>query len=186
MIKRIVKNIYIFTSRIFMSVFYDSKMLVGKHFENNIQGWNWCWKNFHMQKIKGYNKSYPVPVSFRSDFSNYKNIKFSIEDLNNFNHFGCYFQAWKGCITIGEGTYIAPNVGIITSNHSVMNLDEHDDPKDVIIGRKCWIGMNVVILPGVILGDNTIVGAGSIVTKSFEDGNCVIVGNPASIKKILR
>ena len=45
--------------------------------------------------------------------------------------------------------------------------------------------MNSIILPGVKLGDKTIVGAGSIVTKSFEEGNCVIVGNPAKIIKKL-
>lgn len=39
--------------------------------------------------------------------------------------------------------------------------------------------MNSVILPGVVLGNNTIVGAGSIVTKSFIEGNCIIAGNPA-------
>ena len=43
--------------------------------------------------------------------------------------------------------------------------------------------MNPVLLPGVILGDNTIVGAGSIETKSFPDGHCVIAGNPAKFIK---
>ena len=56
------------------------------------------------------------------------------------------------------------------------------DARDVIIGEKCWIGMNCVVLPGVTLGDHTIVGAGAVVTKSFKDGYCVIAGNPA--KKI--
>ena len=84
-----------------------------------------------------------------------------------------------GKIVIGEGTYIAPNVGIITTNHDLNNPDEHLGGEDVLIGKQCWIGMNSVILPGVVLGDHTIVGAGSIVTKSFHEGNCVIAGNPA-------
>ena len=45
--------------------------------------------------------------------------------------------------------------------------------------------MNAVILPGVVLGENTIVGAGSVVTKRFEQGHCVVVGNPARIIKTL-
>lgn len=43
--------------------------------------------------------------------------------------------------------------------------------------------MNSVILPGVVLGEHTVVGAGSIVTKSFSEGYCVIAGNPAKIIK---
>ena len=45
--------------------------------------------------------------------------------------------------------------------------------------------MNTVILPGVSLGDHTIVGAGSVVTKSFQEGNCVIAGNPAKVIRYL-
>lgn len=57
--------------------------------------------------------------------------------------------------------------------------------REVRIGDYCWIGMNVVILPGVVLGTRTIVGAGSIVTKSFPDGYCILAGNPAKIIKNL-
>jgi len=41
--------------------------------------------------------------------------------------------------------------------------------------------MNSIILPGVLLGEKTIVGAGSVVTKSFPDGNCIVAGNPAKV-----
>lgn len=104
--------------------------------------------------------------------------------MNNFQTYGTYFQA-IGKIAIGKGTWIAPNVGLITANHSVSDLNEHDSPKAIILGEKCWIGMNSMILPGVVLGDRTIVGAGSVVTKSFPDGRCVIAGNPAKVIRIL-
>ena len=60
------------------------------------------------------------------------------------------------------------------------------DGKNVVIGTNSWIGMNSVILPGVKLGEKTVVGAGSVVTKSFEEGNIVIAGNPARVIKKLR
>ncbi len=56
---------------------------------------------------------------------------------------------------------------------------------DLVIGDNCWIGMNSVVLPGVKLGEKTIVGAGSVITKSYEEGHCIIAGNPAKIIKYL-
>lgn len=70
-------------------------------------------------------------------------------------------------------------MGLITANHDINNPDLHTESKDIMLGEKCWIGMNSVILPGVTLGNHTTVGAGSIVTKSFPEGYCVIAGNPA-------
>lgn len=57
--------------------------------------------------------------------------------------------------------------------------------KKVVIGDKTWIGMNCLILPGVVLGPNTVVGGGSVVTKSFPLGHCVIAGNPAKLIKLI-
>lgn len=136
---------------------YENKYLTGKWFtkENHYVGWNWVFQNarpFRRSKT-------PWPVSEHSRVVGAKNIVFHPDDLNNFQHFGCYFQG-KGQIKIGYGTYIAPNVGIITANHNVQNLDTHMPAKDVVLGDHCWVGMNSVILPGVVLGPQTIVGAG--------------------------
>lgn len=164
------------------SVGYNKKYLTGKWFskENNYIGWNWVLSNSRIFR----KATTPWPMSGHSRVVGAKNIVFHPDDLNNFQHFGCYFQG-KGKIEIGRGTYIAPNVGIITANHNIADLDSHMDAKDVVIGEKCWIGMNSVILPGVTLGEHTVVGAGSVVTKSFENGYCVIAGNPAKIIKIM-
>ncbi|CAM4160843.1 acyltransferase [Lederbergia lenta] len=180
--KKFIKKIYIAFSKLIIPLFYDKKYLKGRHFDNNIKGWYWCWRNLFMQKIIGYNRTCPFPVSFRNEIGQWKNIKFDIDDLNNFQHYGVYFQSWHCDITIGKGTYIAPNVGLITENHDINNLDQHNEPEPIKIGKSCWIGMNAVILPGVCLGDNTIVGAGAVVTRSFPEGNCVVGGVPA--KKI--
>lgn len=94
---------------------------------------------------------------------------------------GCYIQG-IGEVIIGNYTIIGPNVGIISANHDAIDYRKHVNEK-IIIGDYCWIGMNSIILPGVTLGNHTIVGAGSVVTKSFEEGYCVVAGNPAKIIK---
>ena len=93
-----------------------------------------------------------------------ENIKFHPDDLNNFQSPGIYLQNFSAKIVLGRGTYIAPNVGLITANHRALDLDSHEPGRDIVIGERCWIGMGAVILPGVHLGDRTIVAAGAVVT----------------------
>lgn len=168
-------------------IFYDKKYFKGINFSkySYTPGWRWIKNDLFMQKIIGFNKDIPFPVHPAATIINYKNIEFDPEDLNIFQKSGNYYQANDAKIIIGKGTYIACNVGIITANHDLNDLSKHQKGKDVIIGPNSWIGLNSVILPGVHLGEHTIVGAGSVVTKSFPDGNCVIAGNPAKIIKKL-
>ena len=93
---------------------------------------------------------------------------------------GCYITG-RGGLTIGDYTQIAPNVVIVTANHDIYDTRKHIC-SPVSIGKYCWIGASAKIMPGVILGDFTIVGAGTVVTKSFSEGYCLIAGIPA--KKI--
>lgn len=79
---------------------------------------------------------------------------------------------------IGDYTQIGPNVVIVSANHDLYDSRKHA-PNQVIIGKYCWIGAGAKIMPGVTLGDWTIVGAGAVVTKSFADGFCVVAGIPA-------
>lgn len=97
---------------------------------------------------------------------------------------GVYINAANG-IEIGDYTNLGPNVGLVSSNHDLINNELHTPTQPIIIGKFCWLGMGAVILPGVTLGDFTIVGAGSIVTKNFKEGYCVIAGNPAKVIKQL-
>ncbi len=168
--------------------FYKREYLQGKEFSSYkyTSGWRWVMENFFIQKILGYQRHIPYPVSFRMQVMNWENIHFHIDDLSNFQKSGSYFQAASDAhIYIGHGTYIAANVGIITANHDINDLSKAAPGKDVKIDEECWIGMNSVILPGVTLGRHTIVGAGSVVTKSFSEGNCVIAGNPAKLLRKL-
>lgn len=169
--------------RFFSSLFFNKKYLKGKHFDESLSGWIWTWRSIIWQKIFGFNRHIPWPVSPFIIISDPKNIEFDVDDINNFQTYGNYFQNFNGKIIIGKGTWIAPNVGMITANHDFYDLNKYQLGKDVIIGADCWIGINSVILPGVHLGDHTIVGAGSVVTKSFLEGNLIIGGNPAKIIK---
>ena len=90
---------------------------------------------------------------------------------------GCYIQGLNG-ICIGEGSIFAPGVKIISANHDPVDFARWLDADPIQIGRHCWIGANAVILPGVVLGDHSVVGAGAVVTKSF-GAESVVAGVPA-------
>lgn len=87
-----------------------------------------------------------------------------------------------GEVRIGDYVVLSNNAMILDANldldHLVATNERRHIPESVTIGSYCWIGANAIILPGVSLGDRTIVGAGSVVTKSFA-GNGLIAGNPA-------
>lgn len=144
------------------------------------EGWKWTVEAYKGNKRSGTNLEARWPVSPRCTVIIPENISFAPENLNIFQSFGIYYQAF-GKIDIGRGTTVGPNVGFITANHDIKNIDSHDKAKSIKIGENCWIGMNSVILPGVCLGQHVIVGAGSVVTKSFTEDHIVIAGNPAKI-----
>lgn len=99
---------------------------------------------------------------------------------NNFK-FYCNIPGEPYFVTIGNDVTIAAGTHLLTHDNSVIKcaLDATDYFGRITIGDSCFIGMNSIIMPGVVLGDHTIVGAGSVVTKSFPQGNVVIAGNPA-------
>lgn len=187
---RIISGIwfYIF-GNLFSLFFYKKRFIKGKYFNGKFGGvfslgWRWIFNDALARMFLNVNRGVPFPVSPFINIVNPDNIFFDSDDLNNFQGIGKYFQALSGGkIYIGKGSWIANNVGIITSNHNPADLNNHQEGKNVVLGENCWIGMNSMILPGVNLGPNTIVGAGSIVTKSFLDGNVVIAGNPAKVIK---
>lgn len=186
--RKIILLYYFIMGKIIGKLYYDKMYLSGRHFSSpSSQGWKWVVKDYWGCKKLGVNRFFDKkywPSSPYVRVVHPENIHFSVNDLNNFHTMGTYFQA-IGRIDIGEGTYIAPNVGLITSNHSFKDLDKHDIAKPILLGKKCWIGMNSIILPGVQLGEGTIVGAGSVVTKSFTKGNCIIAGNPAKLIRVI-
>jgi acetyltransferase-like isoleucine patch superfamily enzyme len=136
------------------------------------------------QEVRGHNRGPYWPVHPTSLVTGWRNVIAGVETSPGYMP-GCYIQA-LGRIEIGDYTQIGPNVGLISANHARHDLREHE-PGEIRIGRYCWLGMGSVVLPGVTLGDFTIVGAGAIVSRSFPDGYCVIAGNPArEVRKLDR
>lgn len=88
-----------------------------------------------------------------------------------------------GHIYVGDKVMFGPNVTISTANHPIepeLRARGLQYNKDVYIGENAWIAANVVIVPGVHIGKNSVIGAGSVVTKDIPD-NVVAVGNPCRI-----
>lgn len=137
-----------------------------------------------LQKVFNFggNKDAYWPVHWASQVFDSKNIFVGVDAYPGIMK-GCYIQG-KGGIYIGDYTQVAPNVVIVSANHDVYDNRKHI-PASVKVGKYCWLGAGCKIMPGVELGDFTIVGAGAVVTKSFPDGYCVIGGVPAKLLKQL-
>ena len=86
-------------------------------------------------------------------------------------------------IYVGDYTMIAPNVTIATATHPIepsLRQKGYQRNLPVHIGKNCWIGAGATIIPGVTIGDNTVIGAGSVVTRDIPS-NVVAVGNPCRV-----
>jgi acetyltransferase-like isoleucine patch superfamily enzyme len=98
---------------------------------------------------------------------------------------GCFLGSGTGGIVMGNNVILGPNVSVIASNYEYGRLhipleDQGHTSKGIRIGSNVWVGANSVLLDGTVLGDNTIVVAGSVVNRRFP-ANCIIQGNPAKI-----
>lgn len=93
---------------------------------------------------------------------------------------GCRFQD-QGGIFLQDGVLIGHNVVLATLNHAMQSKCRCDMiPASIRIGKNVWIGSNATILPGVTIGDNSIIGAGAVVTKDIP-ANVVAAGVPAKV-----
>ena len=88
-----------------------------------------------------------------------------------------------GDIFIGDDCMIGPNVSIVTAIHPIsprLRRYKIQFNKPVHIGQNVWVGAGAIILPGITIGDNAIIGSGSVVTHDVEANN-IVVGNPARL-----
>lgn len=133
--------------------------------------------NLFYQRVLGINRRAYWPVHYTSKVTGVENITIGVGVAPGLSP-NCYIQGTSK-INIGNYTLIEPGVGIISEAHNLYNYRKHVYKTGITIGRYCLIGMNSIILPGVNLGDHTIVEPGSVVKRSFKKGYCVIGGTPA-------
>ena len=88
-------------------------------------------------------------------------------------------------IYVGDNTMFGPHVTVATAGHPIdptLRAKEYQYNMPIHIGKNCWIGAGALILPGVTIGDNTVIGAGSVVTKDIPS-SVVAVGNPCRVMR---
>jgi acetyltransferase-like isoleucine patch superfamily enzyme len=109
----------------------------------------------------------------------YTHARLSVGD-RTFINYGTSVSAHKE-VRIGRGCLLGHHTLIVDRNeHGVECRDVVPPPATVIIEDDVWIGSRVVILPGVHVGKNSVIGAGSVVTKDVP-ANCLVLGNPARV-----
>ena len=113
----------------------------------------------------------------------YCDYGFNIEVGKNFYaNYNCTILD-VGKVTIGDNCMFAPNVAIYTAGHPIHpdsrnSMYEYGIP--VSIGDNCWLGGNTIVCPGVKIGNNVVIGAGSVVTKDIPDWS-IAAGNPCRV-----
>jgi maltose O-acetyltransferase len=143
------------------------------------------YEQYQKKKLKESMKSCGsnVIIAFPIVMKNLENITLGSNiTINPFCHF------WgTGGITIGNNVMIASHCAITSITHSkeAELFREKNILKEVVIGDNVWIGTHAVILPGVTIGKNSIIGAGAVVTKNIPD-NSVYIGVPAQKHEDLR
>lgn len=114
-------------------------------------------------------------------------------DLGTNIHVGDHFYAGFNCtildmaeVRIGDNCMFGPNVSLYTAGHKIAPRNRNKDGYGIpiTIGNDVWIGGSSVILPGVSIGDNSIVAAGSVVTKDVPS-NVIVAGNPAKVLRAI-
>lgn len=172
-----MKNMLIFFVDIVIRFFY-------KDFNINENSWGrkellkFAWR----QRILGYNRHVSWPVHFTSTIKCPEKIQKGTKAPGSAP--GCYIDGRNGII-IEENVWIGPKVSIISQNHKSTDYTMYLDSTPIIIRKNSWLSTGCIILPGVELGEHTIVAAGSVVTKSFDEGNQLLAGNPAKVVKQL-
>ncbi|SUP41757.1 sugar O-acetyltransferase [Veillonella criceti] len=124
-------------------------------------------------------ESFRMNPPFYTDYGHNIHIGKSV-----FINFNCVFMD-RGGIFLDDYALIGPGVHLLTTNHIENPFSrESTQSRPIHIGKRVWLGGNVTVLPGITIGDNSIVGAGSVVIQNVP-ANVIVAGNPARIIRSL-
>ena len=162
-------------------IIYSEKELCYKY--NNINPLNLEERKEFIKRILGKTKE---NVLIESNF--FCDYGYNISVGENFyaNHNLVILDGAK--VEFGDNVFIGPNCGFYTAGHPIDIKSRNEGieyAKPIKVGNNVWFGGNVSVMPGVTIGDNSIIGAGSVVTKDVPS-NCVVAGNPAKIIKSIK
>ena len=129
--------------------------------------------------LEKYEETFYIEQPFICDYG------YNIEIGKNFyaNHNLVILEGNK--VKFGDNVFVAPNCAFYTAGHPLDYKERNkglEYAKPIKVGNNVWIGGNVTVLPGVSIGDNVVIGAGSVVTKDIPS-NVVAVGNPCRVIK---
>ena len=119
-----------------------------------------------------------IEPPFHANFGG-KHVHFGSHIYANFN----FTTVDDTHIYVGDYTMFGPNVVLATAGHPInaeLRKKGYQYNAPIHIGKNCWLGSGVLVLPGITIGDNVIIGAGSVVTKDIPS-NVVAVGNPCKV-----
>lgn len=164
---------------------FDAKLLAERQFAkelifdfNNLRPTEIDRRNGILKQLFGQTKDkFFVEPPFRCDYG----YNISIGDNFYCNYNLIILDCAK--VNIGDNVFIAPNVGIYTAGHPLhfeLRNQEYEYAFPITIGNNVWIGAHVVVNPGVTIGDNSVIGSGSVVTKDIPS-HAVAVGNPCKV-----
>ena len=147
---------------------------------NNIKPSNIEGRTKLLKEILGkYKETFYIEQPFICDYG------YNIEIGKNFyaNHNLVILDGNK--VKFGDNVFVAPNCAFYTAGHPLDYKERNkglEYAKPIKVGNNVWIGGNVTVLPGVSIGDNVVIGAGSVVTKDISS-NVIAVGNPCKLIK---
>ena len=134
------------------------------------------------QMLAACGKDCYIEAPFHANWGG-RHVHFGDQIYANFN----LTMVDDGEIFVGSQTMIGPNVTLATAGHPVLpelRAKGYQYNLPIHIGQNCWLGANVTVLPGVAISDNTVVGAGSVVTKDLP-ANVVAVGSPCRVLRAI-